>query len=129
MDEVGTTEVQIRVGATIFNVYVSHPAGSGDVHLAHMQALMDRIGGKTNVISMGDFNAENDTIYYGMSDAVLQDVWVTAASRGVDGTSFDLSERIDHIFVSPSFTVLETRYIGIPESESDHPALWTEIQF
>ncbi len=127
VDEVGTTEVQIKVGATTFNVYVSHPAGSDEVHLAHMQALMDRISGKTNVISMGDFNAENDTIYYGMSIAVLQDTWVNAASRGVDGTSFDLSERTDHIFVSLSFTVLETRYINVPES--DHPALWTEIQF
>ncbi|TKJ24179.1 MAG: hypothetical protein CEE43_00415 [Promethearchaeota archaeon Loki_b32] len=129
VDEVGTTEVQIKVGTTIFNVYVSHPAGSDEVHLAHMQALMDRISGKTNVISMGDFNAENDTIYYGMSIAVLQDVWVTAASRGVDGTSLVLSERIDHIFVSLSFTVSETRYISVPESESDHPALWTEIHF
>ncbi len=128
VDEIGTTEVQIRVGATIFNVYVNHPAGSDDAFSAHMQALMDRISGKTNVISMGDFNAENDTIYYDMSVAVLQDTWVNATiSRGVDGTSFDLAERIDHIFVSTTFTVLETRYINVPES--DHPAVWTEIQF
>lgn len=126
-DEIGTTEVQIRVGATTFNVYINHPAGSTEAHLAHMQTLMDRISGKTNVISMGDFNFENDTIYYGMSTAVLQDVWVTAASRGVDGTSFDLAERIDHIFVSTAFSVLETRYINV--AESDHPAVWTEIQF
>ncbi|NVM36446.1 MAG: endonuclease/exonuclease/phosphatase family protein [Candidatus Lokiarchaeota archaeon] len=126
-DEIGTTEVQIRVGTTIFNVYVNHPAGSDDAHLAHMQVLMNRISGKTNVISMGDFNTEPNTIYYNMSVAVLQDTWVNATSRGVDGPIFDLAERIDHIFVSTTFTVEETRYINYPES--DHPAVWTEIQF
>ncbi|MFX1364129.1 MAG: endonuclease/exonuclease/phosphatase family protein [Promethearchaeota archaeon] len=126
-DEVGTTEVQIKVGTLIFNVYVNHPSGSADVKQAHMDALMNRISGKTNVISMGDFNFRNNTIYYNMSVAVLQDAWVTASSRGVDGSSYDLSDRIDYIFVSSSFTVLETRYINVPES--DHPALWTEIQF
>jgi len=127
VDEIGTTEVQIRVGATIFNVYVNHPAGSAEAKLAHMQALMNRISGKTNVISMGDFNTEIDTIYYNMSVAVLQDAWVTKLSGGIVGDCSGLSEGIDHIFVSPGFTVLETRYICVPES--DHPALWTEIQF
>ncbi|MFW9818783.1 MAG: endonuclease/exonuclease/phosphatase family protein [Candidatus Thorarchaeota archaeon] len=127
VDEIGTIEVQIRVGATIFNIYVNHPAGSGDAHLAHMQTLMDQIGVKTNVISMGDFNTEPDTIYYNMSVAVLKDAWVNASSSGVDGASFDLSERIDHIFVSHSFIVTETRYLNYPAS--DHPALWTELQF
>lgn len=127
VDEIGTTEVQIRVGATVFNVYVNHPAGSDDAFLAHMQTLMDQIGVKTNVISMGDFNTEPDSIYYNMSVAVLKDAWVNASSSGVDGASFDLSERIDHIFVSHSFIVTETRYLNYPAS--DHPALWTELQF
>ncbi len=127
IDEIGTTEVQIRIGATIFNVYVNHPAGSDDAKSAHMQALLDRISGKINVISMGDFNFKNDSTYYDDITAELQDTWVNASSRGVDGASYDLSERIDHIFVSFSFTVLETRFINVPES--DHPALWTEIQF
>jgi endonuclease/exonuclease/phosphatase family metal-dependent hydrolase len=127
VDEIGTTEVQIRIGATIFNVYVNHPAGNDDAHLVHMQTLMDRIGAKTNVISMGDFNTEPNTIYYNMSVAVLKDAWVNASSRGVDGASYDISERIDHIFVSLSFTVLETRYLNYPVS--DHPAVWTELQF
>ncbi|MFX1306097.1 MAG: endonuclease/exonuclease/phosphatase family protein [Promethearchaeota archaeon] len=126
-DEVGTTEVQIRVGSILFNVYINHPSGSADVKQAHMETLMNRISGKTNVISMGDFNSRNNTIYYNMSIAVLQDAWENALSRGVDGNSFDLADRIDHIFISTTFTVLETRYINVPES--DHPAVWTEIQF
>ncbi|MFW9988497.1 MAG: endonuclease/exonuclease/phosphatase family protein [Candidatus Odinarchaeota archaeon] len=128
-DEVGTTEVQIRVGATIFNVYLNHPAGSADARQAHMDTLMNRINSKTNVISMGDFNHRNNTIYYNMSIAVLQDVWENALTRSIVGSSFDPSNRIDHIFVSPSFTVSETRYISIPESQSDHPTVWTDIQF
>ena len=126
-DEIGTVEVQVKVGATIFNVYISHPAGSDEAKLAHIQALMDRISGKTNVISMGDFNSRENSTYYNASVAVLQDVWLTKLSGGVDGPSFDLLERIDHIFVSLSFTVLEAWYITDPQS--DHPALWTDIQF
>ncbi len=127
VDEIGTTEVQIRVGATTFNIYLNHPSGSEDAHLVHMQTLMDRIGAKTNIISMGDFNTKPDTIYYNMSVAVLKDAWLNASSSGVDGASYDLSERIDHIFVSHSFIVTETRYLNYPVS--DHPALWTELQF
>jgi len=127
VDEIGTTEVQIKIGATIFNVYVNHPDGNDGAKSAHVQALLDRISGKSNVISLGDFNFRNDTIYYGNIIAELQDAWVNASSRGVDGTSYDLADRIDHIFVSPTFTVSETRYIN--NLESDHPAVWTEIQF
>jgi len=126
-DEIGTTEAQVKVGATIFNIYVSHPAGSDDAKLAHIQALMERINDKTNVISMGDFNSRENSTYYNESVSVLKDVWLNKTSGGVVGPSFDLSERIDYIFVSPSFTVLEAWYITDPQS--DHPALWTEIQF
>ncbi|MFW9880284.1 MAG: endonuclease/exonuclease/phosphatase family protein [Candidatus Thorarchaeota archaeon] len=125
-DEIGTAEAQVKVGETIFNVYASHPDGSDAAKLAHIQALIARINGKTNVISMGDFNSRENSTYYNISVSVLQDVWLTKLSGGVDGPSFNLLERIDHIFVSHSFTVLETWYITDPQS--DHPALWTEIQ-
>ena len=62
-----------------------------------------------------------------MSVAILQDAWLAKWPSGVDDNSLDMSDRIDHIFVSLSFTVLETRYITDPQS--DHPAQWTEIQF
>ena len=126
-DEIGTVEAQVKVGSTIFNIYISHPAGSDDAKLAHIQALMDRISGKTNVISMGDFNSQENSTYYNASVAVLQDVWLTKLLGGIEGPSYDVSERIDHIFVSLTFTVLEAWYITDPQS--DHPTLWTEIQF
>ncbi|MFX1569256.1 MAG: endonuclease/exonuclease/phosphatase family protein [Promethearchaeota archaeon] len=126
VDEIGTTEVQIRIGATILNVFLNHPDGNADAKSTHMQTLLDQMSGKTNIISLGDFNFKNSTVYYDDIVAELQDAWVNATSRGVDGTSFDLADRIDHIFVSPTFTVIETRYIN--NLESDHPAVWTEIQ-
>ena len=128
-DEIGTTEVQITVGTLIFNVFVSHPAGSDDAKLAHIEGLMDRISGRSNVISMGDFNSRENSIYYNMSVSVLQDAWLAKWPTGIDDNSLDMSERIDHIFASTSFTILDTRYITGPNSQSDHPALWTEIQF
>ena len=128
-DEIGTTEVQVRIGTTTFNVFVSHPAGSDDAKLAHISGLMDRIGAKTHVISMGDFNSREDSVYYNMSVSVLQDTWLEIWPTGVDDNSLDMSDRIDHIFVSIDFTVLETRFIPIPDSQSDHPALWTDISY
>ena len=127
VDEIGTTEVQIRIGATILNVYVNHPDGNADAKAAHMQALLDRMSGKTNIISLGDFNFRNNTAYYDSIVAELQDAWVNATTRGVDGLSYDLADRIDHIFVSPTFKVNQTRYIN--NLESDHPAVWSELQF
>lgn len=106
---------------------MNHPAGSDEAKLAHIEGLMDRLSSKTNVISMGDFNSRENSIYYNMSVSFLQDVWLTQWPTGVDDNVLDMSDRIDHVFVSLSFTILETRFIT--DSQSDHPALWTEIQF
>ena len=126
-DEIGTTEVQINVGGMIFNVFNSHPDGSYDAKLAHIEILMERINGKTNVISLGDFNWREDSIYYNMSVAVLQDVWLVKWPTGVDDNGLDESDRIEHIFVSNTFTVLDAGFIEDPQS--DHPAQWAEIEW
>lgn len=38
-----------------------------------------------------------------------------------------MAERIDHIFVSQSFKVLEAYYLPSPVSETDHPAHWAVL--
>lgn len=139
VDEIGTAYVQIEflnfesdlngVGyrTETANVYISHPAGSHEAKLAHIEAIMNHIDGKDNVISMGDFNSRPNSIYYNYSVAELKDTWVVANESTIIGSTedFEIERRIDHIFVSNDFEVLKTQYITEPQS--DHPALWTEI--
>jgi len=125
-DEIGTAEVQIQVGTEIFNVYINHPDGEHEAKLAHITALMSRIGSKTRVISMGDFNFEQDTEYYNLTVPPLQDAWLTIFPTGF-GDGLNMSERIDHIFLSSDITVLDAHYDVNPQS--DHPAHWAEIQW
>ena len=121
VDEIGTTQVQIQVGGTIFDVFINHPAGNDDAKLAHMQALMTRVNASNNVISMGDFNTRENTLYYNMSVATLQDSW------RIDNPSTPMPDRIDYIFVDPSFTIVNTGVIQIPLSYTDHDTYWAEI--
>lgn len=125
-DEIGTTYVQIQVGIEIFNVFVNHPAGSHEAKLAHIEGLLKQIEGKENVISMGDFNSREGTIYYEKQAAILKDVWRAKWPSGIDDNGLDMRRRIDHIFISQEFIVVEARFILDPQS--DHPALWTEIK-
>lgn len=139
VDEIGTTFVQIeylntqsipdglRFRTETANVYINHPAGNHEAKLAHIEAVMNHIDGKDNVISMGDFNSRPNSIYYNHSVAKLKDTWVVANESTIIGSTedFEIERRIDHIFVSNEFEVLKTQYITEPQS--DHPALWTEI--
>jgi hypothetical protein len=39
----------------------------------------------------------------------------------------DMTNRIDHIFVSRNFRVQEAFYIPAPESQTDHPVHWAVV--
>jgi len=125
VDEIGTAEVQILIGSDVFNVWINHPAGGHEAKLAHITAIMNRIGSKTRVISMGDFNFRQDSEYYNLTLATLQDAWLARWPTGVDDNGLNMSSRIDHIFLSGEFTVVDARYVTDPQS--DHPAHWAEI--
>ncbi len=127
-DEIGTAYVQIEVGGRTFHIFNNHPAGSHDAFLAHIETLMDRIEGLDNVISMGDFNFRQGSIYYNKSVDVLVDTWLAVYPDGT-GNGLDMTRRIDHIFVSPEFTITGSTYIPPPESYTDHPVYWTNIHF
>jgi hypothetical protein len=40
-----------------------------------------------------------------------------------------MTGRIDHIFVSPAFRVVESCYVPPPDSQTDHPAHWTILEW
>ena len=128
-DEIGTVHVQITVGDTIFDVFNSHPDGSDDAKLIHSQTLMSHIGFLSNVISMGDFNSRENSTYYNASTAVLVDSFLSLYPNHLDENGVNRTRRIDHIFVSPGFTIKESHYISSPESQTDHPVYWIVIEF
>jgi endonuclease/exonuclease/phosphatase (EEP) superfamily protein YafD len=51
----------------------------------------------------------------------LDDSWLLKWPDGKETSEFSSKDRIDHIFVSPETTVLESEY-GV-NRESDHPCL------
>ncbi|MHA1584210.1 MAG: endonuclease/exonuclease/phosphatase family protein [Promethearchaeota archaeon] len=128
-DEIGTAQVQIKVGSEIINVFNSHPAGSADAKLAHIQAVMSRVNGLSNVISMGDFNSRENSTYYNASTAVLVDSFLAIHPNHFDENNVNQTRRIDHIFVSPEFSISGSYFISSPESQTDHPVYWTIINF
>ncbi|MBD3195789.1 MAG: hypothetical protein GF317_12075 [Candidatus Lokiarchaeota archaeon] len=121
VDEIGSTQVVITIGTSDFNVFINHPAGNSDAKLAHMTELMTRVNASNNVISLGDFNTREDTLYYNLSVQTLVDTW------RVEHPTTEMADRIDYIFVSPSFTIVDAEVIAESQSYSDHPAFWAEI--
>jgi len=128
-DEIGSVFCEIIVRTRVFNVFVNHPAGSGDSKLAHTVAMLNLASPKENVILLGDFNWRENTVYYSMINVTYLDTWRTRWPTGIDDEGLVMTSTIDHIFVSNTFTVIDARYIPNPESQTDHPAYWAEISW
>jgi endonuclease/exonuclease/phosphatase family metal-dependent hydrolase len=128
-DEIGSVFSEVVVGSRVFNVFVNHPAGSGNSKMAHTVAMLDLANGLDNVILMGDFNWREDSTYYSMVNATYLDTWRTKWPTGI-GNGVTMLESIDHIFISNStFAIDDATYILEPESQTDHPAYWIEISW
>ena len=128
-EQIACIQAEITIGATVFNVFVTHPAGPN--RYIHLNQMLSRIEGKSNVIFMGDFNFDPSEQAYNITTAILDDCWEVADSStiGTVPQSWVIrlpAERIDHIFVSPGTIVTTCRYFG--GTNSDHPACVAEIQ-
>ncbi len=131
VDEIGSLFCEVVVGTNVFNVFVNHPAGSGASQLAHTMVMLNLASTKDNVILLGDFNWREDSAYYALVNATYLDTWRVRWPSGIDTINgVTMLETIDHIFISDSvFTVDIATYIPEPESQTDHPAYWTEISW
>jgi endonuclease/exonuclease/phosphatase family metal-dependent hydrolase len=126
-EQTAAIEAQIHVGNIIFNILVTHLGNDGPI--IQQEAIMDTVFTKTNVILMGDFNYRANTTQYNLTTTILQDSWLLAETKQIeylDDQEFNLSQRIDFIFVSPGITVSECQYVI--SFESDHPALWVGVE-
>ena len=129
-DEIGSVFCEVVVGSMVFNVFVSHPAGSAASKQAHTAAMLNLAAPLDNVILMGDFNWREDSPHYALVNATYLDTWRTKWPTGIDDDLLSMQVTIDHIFISDTiFAVDDARYIPAPESQTDHPAYWAEISW
>ena len=59
----------------------------------------------------------------------LNDSWVLAETPSIeylDDLEYNISRRIDHIFVSPGLSVSACQFVV--SKESDHPTVWADIE-
>jgi endonuclease/exonuclease/phosphatase family metal-dependent hydrolase len=131
-EQEATIHAQISVGDRTFDVFNTHLASEDPVeNLGQLRELLAEVKGRENVILIGDLNFAPDTPegQYGLTAEVLDDSWVLkwpqVDKQGADPTG----EGIDHVFVSPGTKVVDARYVPGSESESDHPAMTTDIEW
>lgn len=134
VDEVGTLEATIQLDNQPIKVFVNHPAGSYEVKNAHTAETLSRVRTYQDegypVVSMGDFNWNENSDHYENIVKVLQDSWRTywGSETQVDNMGMESDARIDLIFLSPEFEVVNAVHILEPESMTDHPVYWTEVK-
>ncbi len=130
-DEIGTAEAEVNVEGRQITIYNVHPDGSDEAKMVFARTLIDRAGQKQGVIAIGDYNLRGWEEPYLLIDEFYKNAWMDVYPSGIDDNGLDMSgeNRIDHIFVSPHFTVNNPVYLLPPESWTDHPAHWAGISW
>ncbi|HOF41322.1 MAG TPA: endonuclease/exonuclease/phosphatase family protein, partial [Candidatus Hydrogenedentes bacterium] len=141
VDEVGTAVAEIQVGGRRICLINNHPAGPEEVKRAHAEALVNECASCEHVITMGDHNTRPGSPAYDIVADVLSETWLRKYPGGSgpphprwpestpENRGYDVStKRIDYIFASPDFEVLESYFVLSPDSETDHPAHWSVLR-
>lgn len=134
VDEIGTLSATIQLDNQPIKVFVNHPAGSYEVKNAHTAETLSRVSNYQDegypIISMGDFNWDENSDHYENTTEILQDSWRTywGPETQVDNMGMESDARIDHVFLSPEFEIVDAVHILEPESMTDHPVYWAEVK-
>jgi endonuclease/exonuclease/phosphatase family metal-dependent hydrolase len=130
-DEIGTTAAEIEVNGRRFTIYDVHPAGSDTADLAFATMLVEQSQDHPYVIALGDYNLRDYEKAYQMIDSVYTNAWTSVYPSEISPDGVDMSgdNRIDHIFMSAPLYARNPVYILPPESATDHPAHWAEIDW
>ena len=124
-EQTATIEAQVTVGDQVFNVFVTHLGNDGP--MIQQEALLQELQDKDHAVVMGDFNFRPDSDQYRLTTGILDDSWLLRWPQGKDAQEIDPARRIDHIFVSPGTRVAKSQYLPAPES--DHPAMFTVVEW
>lgn len=151
-DEIGTAIAEITVADQIITIVNSHPAGKVEAKMAHINAVIEIAKENKLTIALGDYNFRQGSQYYEKVTEVMINAWLTLypdAIGPVDTEKLDLTfndrkrsggqllkdgkqdmtGRIDHIFLSHDFEVVEAHYLPAPESGTDHPLHWAVVRW
>lgn len=151
-DEIGTAVSEITIAEQNITIINSHPAGKADAKMVHINAVTEIAKENKMVIALGDYNFRQDSPFYKTITGELYDAWLSLypdAIGPVDTAKLDLSfknrksldgellpdgkqdmtARIDHIFLSKEFEVIEAHYLPAPESGTDHPLHWAVVRW
>ena len=126
-EQTATIEAQISVGGKIFTIFVTHLGNGGPIF--QQENVMKVVQNKENVILMGDFNFRPDTDSYHITTDILKDSWLLKWPFGNESQGIDPARRIDYIFMSPSSNIHIVDSTYLPGTQSDHPALVTQIEW
>lgn len=137
-DEVGTAAVELEIAGKTVRFYNNHPSGSDAVMDAHAAFLVTEAKRGGPMLATGDFNSRPNEKPYKEIAGVLHDAWATLHPEA-KGPGFsldtmssvgevDMAQRIDHIFCSDEFEVLDAHYVLPPESQTDHPVHWARLR-
>lgn len=152
IDEVGTAVATISVDNKNITIINSHPDGNEEVMSAHTDKVAKLAKENKMVIALGDYNFTQNSSYYKRITNILNEAWLSiypdaigSVDRGylnlsfknrkgtsgilLDGNKLDMNNRIDHIFLSKEFKVLEAHYLPAPESGTDHPVHWAVVSW
>ncbi|MCC6487611.1 MAG: endonuclease/exonuclease/phosphatase family protein [Candidatus Hydrogenedentes bacterium] len=130
-DEVGTAGAEIEIGGFTLAFFSNHPSGADAVMHAHVDALIAEASKYEHVIAVGDYNFRADEPFYAKLASRYANTAAALGEEKVDahGAQPNLAGQIDHIFVSGGFRVIESHYMEAPESQTDHPAHWSIVEF
>ncbi len=150
-DEIGTALAQIYIENKKIAVISNHPDGGRETTLPFITMMNGVVSKFDYVISMGDFNFRQSSPYYKKISDKLVDTWCTlfpdaigtykpqdlnlqikhrkkSSGQILSNNRLDMSGRIDYIFVTKNFRIVDSYFLPAPESESDHPAHWAVVR-
>ncbi len=123
-EQTAVIEASVSVGGEIFNVYVTHLGNEGPI--IQQEQILEILKGKDPVIVMGDFNFRPESEQYNLTNDILEDSFLISEEE-MNIKGFDVSDRIDYVFVSPGILVEEAIYYTGPQS--DHPAMFVVVSW
>lgn len=123
-EQAATLVAEITINGKTYQIMVTHLGNGGP--LPQIEDVFSTLDVRQNIVLMGDFNLKPTTDQYRRATSVLDDAWIRAGSPTPIGGEWNATERIDHMFVSPSVEVVDAQYVLAPLS--DHPALVAEVK-
>jgi endonuclease/exonuclease/phosphatase family metal-dependent hydrolase len=151
-DEVGTALAELDIQGRKVAFFNSHPSGRIP-RRCHALELVRRAAPYEYAIAVGDFNSSPREQAYQIIAARLKDSWLekypdsvgrlhsslhphgtpsgwhdsSSGQVSASGDTIAIPDRIDHIFVSKPFRVVESYFLPAPDSQTDHPAHWSVV--